>query len=394
MRKELTVAIYSARGGLLGTWDAFRFAGFRKELNAGLGDCTITLPLAFDSASATLTEGNIVELRIADNDTLAAGPRTIYRGYISRTVRYSEGGRDGIEVTLLGFYTLLGVRILKNGAQTTLYSNASAGLTTASGSQGAADIGLMVRAVMDRYAAEHSDSSIFTHLRAAPNTSTTATYTFQQKTYREALERLRLMAPVGTFYYVNENGLLTFGQKPATATHTFVLGRHFSDVSIERNLENMRNTLLLWDGKAGGTYKRYADAGSIQQYGARMEANNDFGMASVAAADLIGAKFLDETAQPEVKVRATILDNGLNSDKGYDIESIQPGDTCTLQGFNPNIAALLREAMLITSVEYHLDRAVIEVQAVKSGLVDFQQQQGQQLRDLGNGGLSIPASYS
>jgi hypothetical protein len=160
-------------------------------------------------------------------------------------------------------------------------------------------------------------------------------------------------------------------------------------------MEKVRNFLLVWNGENGAAkvYKHYENDDSITQYGRRSEASNDYGIDDVDAADLIGIKFLAENGQPEVKVNCSIIDNN-GSDKGYDIESIQPGDTCSFYGFANGLAETFRDNMLITKVVYSLDKVDIEVEAIKSGLLDFQDQQGKEINDIGTGGLQIPETYT
>ena len=360
----------------------------------------LKLPKVFDYSGTDLILGNDIELRVADKDTVAqtsdSATRIVYRGYISLIERDVNGPSEQVTVHLLGYYTLLSLDVLKNASQTTLYSEASAGLTTASGSTTAADLGLMVRAILDRYAAENSGTRITYDPDDIPNTGTTATYTFQQKTYREALDALLNMAPVGTFYYFDETGRGVFKTKPTTATHKFVFQKHFTAVSVEHSAEKVRNAALIWNGQTGGSqvYKHYEDAESIALYGRRAETIKDFGVNSTAAADLLGARFLADNKDPDIKIVCTIIDNNGSDNFGYDIESIQPGDTCSFFGFNAGFDDIFRENMLITSVRYTLDKVELQVSYLSTGVVDVQRLQGQQINDIASGGLGVPETYT
>lgn len=399
VQRKNIVAIVSNSAGYLATWPSFNFKGFVKELDGGLGDCTLDLPLAFDYGGNDLAVGNEVEIRISDKDTEAVtggDPVVAYRGYISLIERYVEEAREGVTVTLLGWYTLLATDILKDSQQTTLYSYTSGGLTTNSAFQGAADIGKMMRTVIDRYRAETTNPRISYVTDDIPNTGTTVTYRFQQQTYREAMDALKKMAPSGTYYYVDEQGRVKMKPKPTTPTHKFIFGRHFSQVQVQTSLEKVRNFLLVWNGETGGpqVYKHYQNDVSIAQYGRRAEAANDYSVDNSNAADAIGAKFLAEGQDPDVRVTCTILDNNESDSFGYDIESIQPGDTCSFYGFNSSLADIFRDNMLITRVEYQIDRVVLEVEVVKSGLLQFQEDQDKKLSQISTGGFKVPESYT
>ena len=208
IKKSVIIDVSTSLGVFIKSWSAFNFDGFTKELNGGVGEAIVRLPFPFDYAGADINLGNDVEIRIIDGDTLSGGGDAnnsliIYSGYISMVERdISEQNSEGIVIHLLGYYTKMSLDILKNGAQTTLYSYGSTGLTITSASQSAADVGLMMRAVIDRYKAENSGTKINYDTADIPLTSTTATYSFEQQMYRDAMDLLKKMAPAGTYYYV------------------------------------------------------------------------------------------------------------------------------------------------------------------------------------------------
>lgn len=399
LAKAILARVTSPSGTFLTTWKNIDFRGYSKQLNGGPSECIIDYAVPFDYDGADLREGNDVELVISDADTqLAAvedgtyGARPIYRGYISLIERNIDGNNERVRVHVLGYYTLLSLDVLKSGSQTTLYSVDPAGLTTTQGDLEPADIGLMVRTVIDRFNAEHGTGKVFYDADDVPDTGTDATYVFNQKTYREALDILKSLAPANVYWYVDETGRLSFKAPSSEPDHRFIFGRHFSKVYVERSLEKVRNVVLVWDGDT--TYKQYTDPASIALYGRRTERINDYGISDEDAADAAGAKFLAENKDPGLKLTCVIIDNNNAEGKGYDIESIQPGDTCALQGFSSTLSDIFRDNMLITSVRYNLDYVEIDVELTKGGLLDVQARQGREIADIGSGGLGIPASYS
>lgn len=386
---------------LIATWEDFDFRGFTKELNAGAGECVLTLGRAFDYDGNDILEGNDVEIVIADRDTTGSGNtdgdgvKRIYRGYISFVERMDDANRQNIVVHILGYYTRLALDILKNSAQTTLYSHNTAGLTVTLADQVSADIGLMMRTVIDRYQTESGDTTIFYTADSIPDTGTTATYKFDQKTYREAIDDLKGLAPSGTYWYVDETGLISFKTIPTSATHVFVFGKDFTKIRVQKSIETVRNFVLIWDGKtASYVYKHYQDSASIAKYGRRAATISNFGIDNSDAADLLGAKFLAENKDPQVKVIVSILDNNGIAGKGYDIESINPGDTCKFVGYSSTQSDVFNDNMLITKISYGLDAVEIELSIQKTGIVDFQTQQNRKIADINSGGLSIPESYT
>lgn len=391
--KSILINVYvQSTGAFITTWKNFQFGGYTKSLDGGLSECVIKLDKVFDYSGGDLILGNDIEVRISDKDTVVVagnGSRIVYRGYISMIERNIDGHGEGVTVHVLGYYTLLALDILKNGSQTTLYSDTTNGLTTTSAT--AADIGLMMRGIITRYIAETTNPKISYNIDDIPNTSTTATYTFQQNTYREAMDVIKQMAPTGVFYYVDELGKVKFKSKPTTPTHKFVFGRHFKKVHVQHSLEKVRNVALIWDGVT--SYIHYNDEDSIASFGRKVERFVDHGLSSAASA-LKGARFLADNAKPDVRVTCTILDNNGDDNMGYDIESIQPGDTCSFYGFATGFDTIFNDNMIITEVSYNLDYAEVTVEIIKSTLIEEQQNQQRDISDVTNAVGSIPASYS
>jgi hypothetical protein len=299
MKKQVIIKVYSYTGEFIKLWTNASFKGFTKELNAGLGECVIDLFEKFDYQGAELTLGNTVEISISDNN---AKNLLIYSGYISLYEPNISGGKESISVSLLGHYTKLGLDVLKNSTQTNLYTDSTAGLTTSSPGD-SAEIGLVLRAIIDRYIAENSSTKIGYTLASIPDLSQSAFCFFEMKTYSDAIDFLVSMISSGYNWYVDEYGTFYIKSKPATATHTFIFGRHFSEVNVERSVEKVRNALLFWNGKtdADQIFKLYSDAASIEKYGRRIEKATITGVDDETTADQIGSRFLDENKDPSVK---------------------------------------------------------------------------------------------
>ena len=390
--KKISIKVLNSIGEFIKEWTNANFNGFTKEINSGLGECLITLGEKFDYQGPELKLGNIVEVFISDEDTITDGYRKIYSGYISMIEPAIDGGEEGIMVHVLGHYTKLSLDILKNGNQVVLYSDTTDGLTTtATGSE--ADIGLILRAIITRYRAETLNPLLYTTLASIPLISQNALYSISLKSYRDAFDSVCSMLPSGYFWIVDENGLVSIKNKPTTATHEFQFGKHFKSIKIEKSMEKIRNNLIVWNGEtAGGVFKSYKDDNSITQYGKRTEILVDYGIDDGTSADKIGAKFIAENKDPSIKLTCEILDNNGDANNGYDIESIQAGDTCTFLNFNASLSDVMQENMLITKVDYLFDRVIIEVELKKTGLVDWQEKTSLKVEDLAS--YNVPESYT
>lgn len=406
MRKNVLIKVYDGSDNFLKIWKDAQFESFTKEINGGVGECVIKLGKKFDYGGSDLKLGNNVEILISDKDVItdpvATGNRwrTIYKGFISLITAFVDGKKEGIEVHLLGHQVKLALDILKNGTTTTLYPDATNGLTVTSPGS-ATDLGKVMRGIIDRYRAETTSPKInydtLSIALTSSNMGSNAITRFVRMTYKDAMEAVKQLSPANWFYYIDENGKVWFKTPPTTPTHKFIFGKHFKKVYIEKSAEKMRNTLLLWNGEtSGGIYKLYSDAGLISQYGRRVEIYDNWSIGLSAEADLIGTKFLAENKNPEVRVTCEIVDNNENTEsKGYDIENIQPGDTCVFFGFDDKINDFLRENMLISKVVYYLDKVEITVEAIPSGLVSWQEQTKKRTDEISNANdTGVPASYT
>ena len=390
MAKQVTIKVYKPTGEYITTWKTAKFSGFTKRLNGGLGDCLIELGEVVTYSGVDLDLNNEVRIIITDTDTIGTsdGEKLIYSGYISNYVPWINSSGEGINVFLLGYYTKLAQDVLKNGDITTFYSDTTTGIGTPKTGT-LADIGLMMRATINRYIAETTNPKLNYTAGTLQLTNTTAKYKFESMTYREVIEIILSMSPNGWFWYVDELGLVHFRAKPTTPTHKFVYGKDFSAVRIERSMEKLKNALIFWNGKLGDdqVYKLYSDLVSVAKYGRRLIRRTDERILDVGGAsdtaDKIGNKFVDEHKDPDIKVVVDIIDNNENGTPiGYDIESINPGDTCTFYGFDESLADLFKYNMLITKVDYELNKATITVEPLDTSIISRQEQIGTEVKEI------------
>lgn len=393
--KHFVIKAYTSAGDYIGVLDDARFVGFTEEINAGQGECVLEIARQFDDTGIDIEIGTNIDIFVSDDDTSSetdsvSVAKRIYSGYISIVEPTVGSGRERIVLHLLGHYTRLSLDVLKNGTTTTLNTNATTGVGT--GAAAAADIGLVVRGILDRYQAETDDSRIFYSAGSVLDASIDMNYSFERRTYRDAIDTVLASSGAGYFYFVGADGLFTFKTKGTTPTHKFIFDRHFYSLTVQRSLEKVRNVLLLWDGQAGGNHIHYEDAASISIYGRRTEVATMYGVQDSATMNIIGARFVDENKDPTVQITCDIFDNNNESGKGYDIESIHPGDTCAFYGIQQSLSEIMRENMLITKVQYSPDRVTITVEIRKSGIVDVQNDTVKKVESITSEGC--PTTYS
>ncbi len=394
MKKRYIFKIYSPDDTFLKVWTSAKLQRFVKEINGGLGECVIELGEKFDYDGPELALGNFVEIFVNDTEEQMT-ERLIYRGYISRFNPFVVQKKEKIEVTLLGYQTFLSLDYLKNGTTTTLYSNTGAGLST-SGPATASDIGLMMRTLIDRYRAETANPKInYTNTSIPLTPADTATFLFEQKFYREAMDDILKLAPANYYYFVDENGTVFFREIPSTPTWRFTFSRNISMINVGRNIERLRNFVLVWDGQAAGVYNHYEDAASILKYGRRAARIIDYGIEDSAGADSIGEKFIAEMKDPEARVIVEIIDDE-SSDNGLNIEMIKPGDTILFLNYDDIFTDIFKYNLLITEVVYfpgtpHRLRTICEI--IKSNLFELQKRTDRKVNDVAVAG-GIPATYT
>jgi hypothetical protein len=79
--------------------------------------------------------------------------------------------------------------------------------------------------------------------------------------------------------------------------------------------------------------------------------------------DNIGAAFVNENKDPKIRIELEIIDNN-ESTFGYDIESIDPGETCKIVGVTPD-ENIFGENMVIQEVTWKLGIATVVVETEK-----------------------------
>jgi len=377
--KTFTYKVYDNNDGFKGVLDNVQFVGFTKIINGGLGECILKVGESFSDFGEydKIALNNYVEILVSDEDTAVSDDQKdviIYSGYISKYENWMNGHQEGVNVYLLGYSTKLSQDLLKDTGDNklTFYTNAASGISTTAPAA-AVDVGEIVRALIDQYKAENSNEKIsYTAETLDDSTGTTRTFTYEMMTYRKALDLTLSLAPSDWWWYIDADNLFHFKTKPTSPTHSFILGRHFSKVRIEKGMEKIKNRVLFWDGTNPATVcKLYGDDASLTDYDSRVEIMIDYVQRAAGAteADSISEAFITEHKDPDINVVVTIIDNNEDSNFGYDIESIEPGDTCQFLGFKEGVSDSFKENMLITRVDYTPNAATLTIEPMKMGVV-------------------------
>jgi hypothetical protein len=356
-KKRIYYKLFDPKGNAINYhWDDAKFESFTKTINGGYGECVIDLPRPFDDfgENEDVRLNNRVDIYVQDGDLVAGSEgKRIYSGYIARYNPYIKNGKQGVTVTLLGHHTKLSQDIYKNGTTTTIV-------------EAAVDIGTIMRNIMARYVAETSNPPVLIENSKIELVSQDASYTFTALTYLEAMEVTRKLAPAGWYWYVDSDNFFHFKTKPSSITHRLYYGQHFEEIESNKNMENIINEVLLFNGVAAPSdiYKKYADATSQGQYGRRTYKSTDKSFGIETTMDNYANSILDSYKNPDIELSLILIDNSENS-IGYDIESIEVGDTVKIEGFNESI---FEENMVITEYTYMIDRMILKIKPVKTDI--------------------------
>ena len=130
-----------------------------------------------------------------------------------------------------------------------------------------------------------------------------------------------------------------------------------------------------------GLYRVYSDSGSITSYGLHAVSKVDGRVTQSATADTMANRIIDDKSEPEIRTVLTLADsNGENAERGYDIESIQPGQTLKIRNirtsektytywdqatwdvdvWDASLATIAADVIQILSIDYNPDALRLE----------------------------------
>lgn len=290
---------------------------FRNGVNTGPGEIIIRLNRSFDSfgEGVDVKLNNRIELWVYDRE--AINGLCLYRGFISGYRPVLEGNREYVEITCLSHVYEFSAYMLRDAAGDT---------TVAYASQDPSDI---LKDIIDKYRADGGSVNYST--TSIEDTNTTVSYTFNSNLVKEAVDKVIELCPEGWYWYVDSSAIIHLKSRNALADHTFSIGSHINSMETWRRAEDIVNRVYFKGGGEPPMYRVYSNSASITSYGLHAIHKVDGRVTVTATADTMSNKILDAKKDPEIRTSLTILDsNGEDANRGYDAESIQPGDTCKI----------------------------------------------------------------
>lgn len=286
---------------------------FRSGINGSAGELIIHLGRPFDDfgEDVDVKLNNRVDCYVVDKDN--PNGLLLYSGYISGYIPSINKEQEKVEITVLGFAAEFQRMILRD---------ASGNTTLTYSSQDPSNI---LKDVIDKYRAR--GGSVRYSSQTIELTNTTVSYTFQANTIKECLDKIIELCPIGWFWRVDSDGFIYLQPKHDTADHTFTLGLEIEHLETFRRIEDLVNRVLFVGAGSPALYRVYENTGSQGSYGMYEKKIVDQRVSVVATASQIANREIDSKKDPEIRSIFVIVDNNGPRGRGYNIESIKPGQT-------------------------------------------------------------------
>lgn len=356
---------------LVGIWDDATFDGFEKNINGGLGECILRLGRPFDDYG----EGDDVDLYNMVEIWNEKTSEKIYTGYISKYAPYIEGSQEGVDVTLLGYQTSLKFQtfhfnhtsneVYQEHLKHTLYNINPSNLVTHIVDGYAYETDRVLEPVDAFSPINWTTKSVETSENAASK------LTFHMPTKWEVLDWCVNSSTNIDYWYMDSYATINYKEYNDEEDHSFIFGKHFKSVYTENSMEDVFNKStginrrqLNDNGFVGLHYplEQNTSFGSeyLEEGYLREELIQDIGLESQKEIYYATKKRYDVLSEPQRSIRFDIADDV------YDIDTIDPGDTCRLQGLG--IKGIDLNNLVIRKVTYLKDYVKIEVQTKEEQL--------------------------
>lgn len=290
---------------------------YKSVLNGGSGELMIRLARAFDEfgEDVDVKLNNKVEMWCVDKD--APNGVRLFSGYISGYMPVVKSSTEYVEVTVFDYSAELERMILRDGdGNTTITYNSY-------------DPSNILKDVIDKYRAlggnlGYSGSSIM-------DTGTTVSYTFNTNTVKECLDKIIELCPVGWYYRIDPDGYVYLASKSSTADHAFTIGLDIEELETFRRAEDIVNRVVFTGGGNPPLYIVEENTASQNSYGLYERKLVDERVTVTATARTIASRIVSQQKDPEIRSTFLIVDSQGVGARGYNIESIKPGQTLKVE---------------------------------------------------------------
>jgi hypothetical protein len=380
MKKQVFIKTYDTTGTFKGVFYDFIFSQFNKSLNGGLGDLTVTIPRKFDEYNSDGAISLGYELRVYIADSENPSGLQIYSGEVQK-IDVKAGDTENVSIQCMGYIFQMALDILES-SRVVKFNYASQ------------DLSLIIKDIIDKHRAVSSKHKINYSATSVPNCGVSKGAEFYVTTPLKAIGHIVGQAPSTWFSRVGADNILYFNQISSVPNHYFIMGKDVIDIAIARNLQDVRDHILISNGMPAEDpnyiFQMYTNASASADWGRRIEYKRDERFKSTTnTATNYATRFLDVYKAPINQVQLRIIDSNLAG--GYDIEDVEPGDTCKVLNVEDNEA--LSDNMIITEVSYNIDYIDLKVEDTTSYVARLFDQVNEQANMQGNED-NVPITYN
>lgn len=354
MTKEFNIQIFNANAEFLGTISYDRFKTpitFSEEVNGGQKELRLDFSYKFDDYPSYIQEFNFVRV-FAVTETNPKGI-IIYSGWISQVVPYTIDRDEGVQMVCLGLSTMLNLSLYKDGASFDV---------TKTNEDPAGIVNDIIANHQTVYPPTTATEWIGTNqviedgilIRQGGNVQTVGSnidsFVFAKQTWFQSMKKTLELSGEDWFWFIDRGGDVIFKPKPTSETHIFTIDKDIQSMSAPRNIENIINSVTVQ--YSSGTVSA-EDATSIALYGKRERYLTETSSNEIAAQKIADQK-IAENKDPKIVVDVVV-------NNVYDIESINAGDSCTIQNYKKD-SPILNENMFIVEKVYEKDRVTLSLE--------------------------------
>ena len=336
MTKKFLAKVYDGAGDYVSTIPVETLMSkirFTSQINGGQKELNLDLNLAWDNPPTYASVENYVRVYAVDTDNTTG--RLIYTGKITEVIPTLSGGQSKIILTCLGLGSLMKVG-LYNASHT---ADDPSDIVDAIIADNQTDYPAM-------FGVGWIGSDAVPDVRTGgqvDTVSTTVTFAFAQITWAESMKEVIRLTAASWYWFIDGGGDFIFKEKPATATHTFTIGKDVDSIFATNSIEDIINYATVdYDG---GTVTAN-DATSISAYGKRETYKDSSASTSTSGtAQNIADQLVAENKDPKKNIKITLNAN-------YDLESIKCGETCKVQNLKKD-STVVSSNMQIVSIDYN-----------------------------------------
>ena len=188
------------------------------------------------------------------------------------------------------------------------------------------------------------------------DTNEVVSYTFNTNTYLEVLEKAIELAPEDWYFFVDlGTNEVVFAEKPADATHTFLLGEQIAQLDLKSYILNSTNDVWFTGAEDEDGVNLFRRATEAPANGTRrtLRRITDQRVSLTSTADTISNTIIARNNKIQYRTTVDILD------AVYDIETIRVGDTVQFRNFDNYVDNI--EPLQVIAMTYQPDRVTLQL---------------------------------